>query len=196
MRRPWVRTDELTPAQRPLYEAFEEMVRADEYTGFQVKRPDGAFIGPWGVMLHFPELARPLGQFIAAAQQMSGLSERARQVVILTVGARMNSAYELYAHAALGVRSGLRPDQIATLSAGGRPVDLTEEETLAADTAAALTRGGVLPGPLYDTVVETLGHEALDTIVFVTVHYLTLGVILNAYDVPAGDKENDVHRPS
>jgi putative transposase len=29
-----------------------------------VKNADGAFVSPWGVMLDFPDLARPLGQFI------------------------------------------------------------------------------------------------------------------------------------
>jgi 4-carboxymuconolactone decarboxylase len=45
-----------------------------------------------------------------------------------------------------------------------------------------------LPGPLYDTAAERLGRDALDAIVFVTVHYMALGAILNAYDVgvPAG----------
>jgi 4-carboxymuconolactone decarboxylase len=62
----------------------------------------------------------------------------------------------MYAHARLAVRAGLRPDQVATLCAGGRPVDLTEEEVLAAGIAAALTGAGLLPGPLYDTVVERL----------------------------------------
>jgi 4-carboxymuconolactone decarboxylase len=164
------------------------MVEGEEYAGFEVRNSDGAFVGPWGVMLHFPELAQPLGRFINLAQELPGLSERARQVVILTIGARFNVAYEMYAHSRLALRAGLRPDQVATLRAGGRPPDLTEEEVLAAGVTAALTGAGPLPAPLYDTVVERLGQEALDAIVFVTIHYLTLGTILNAYDVevPAG----------
>ncbi|MFG2371192.1 carboxymuconolactone decarboxylase family protein [Streptomyces sp. NPDC048504] len=191
MRLPLVRPDELTPRQRPLYDAFEAMVEADEYKGFEVRDTDGAFVGPWGVMLHFPELAQPLAQFIDLAQQLPGLSERARHIVILTIGARFNVAYEMYAHARLAARAGLRPTEIAALCAGGRPSDLTEEESLAADVATALTGEGPLPGPLYDTVVETLGQQTLDTIVFVTIHYLALGTVLNAYDVPAGSPRRE-----
>jgi 4-carboxymuconolactone decarboxylase len=186
MRLPLLHREELTPTQRGLYDAFDTMVKADEYAGFEVRDADGAFVGPWGVMLHFPELGQALARFIDLAQQLPGLSERARQVVILTIGARFDVAYELYAHARLGARAGLRPDQVATLCAGGRPSGLTEEEALAADVATALTGRGPLPVPLYDTAVETLGQEALDAIVFVTIHYLALGVVLNAYDVPAG----------
>lgn len=185
MRLPLLRPADLSAEQRPLYRAFETMTEGEEYAGFEVRDGDGAFIGPWGVMLHFPELAEPLGRFINLAQQLPGLSERARQVVILTVGARFNVAYEMYAHARLASRAGLRPGQVATLCAGGRPSDLTEEEVLAADLATALTGAGPLPGPLYDTVVKRLGRDGLDAVVFVIIHYLALGTILNAYDVAA-----------
>ncbi|MQY40366.1 hypothetical protein SRB17_83990 [Streptomyces sp. RB17] len=79
------------------------------------------------------------------------------------------------------------PHATAPLCAGRRPGDLTEEEVLAADVAGALLDGGPLPGPLYTAVVEKLGQEAFDTMVFVTIHYLAISAILNVYDVPAGD---------
>ena len=186
MRLPLLTPAELTDQQRPLYEACEAMAQAGEYQGFEVKNAEGAFVGPWGVMLHFPHLAVPLGQFIDAAQRLPGLSERARQVVILTIGARFNVAYELYAHAPLAARAGLRPDQVAALSAGARPADLSDDELLAADVAAALTCAGPVPGPLYDAAVAKLGQQGFDAVVFIVVHYLALGVLLNAYDVPAG----------
>ncbi|WP_160148864.1 carboxymuconolactone decarboxylase family protein [Amycolatopsis alkalitolerans] len=185
MRLPLLGPADLTAEQRALYRRFDAMVQGEEYGGFEVRDPDGAFIGPWGVMMHFPDLAQPLGHFIDLAQRLPGLSERARQVVILTIGARLNVAYEMYAHARLAARSGLRPDQVATLRAGGRPAGLTEEEALAADVATTLTAPGPLPGPLYDAAVGKLGQQAFDAIVFVTVHYLALGTVLNAYDVDA-----------
>lgn len=188
MRLPSITPDELSPAQRELYDRFEAMVADDAYSGFEVKRPDGAYTGPWGVLIHFPGLAGALGRFVDLAQQLPGLSERERQVVILTIGARLGSAYELYAHQALAARAGLRPDQIATLCAGGRPPGLSTGEALAADVASCLARGGVLPGPLYDTAVATLGQDTLDAIVFVTIHYLAIGILLNAYDVEAGPR--------
>lgn len=193
MRLPPARPADLTAEQQPLYRAMDAMVEGDEYAGFTVREADGAFVGPWGVMLHFPELAEPLGRFIDLVQKLPGLSERARQVVILTIGARFNVAYEMYAHARLAARAGLRPDQVAVLCAGGRPVDLAEDEALAAAVATALTGAGPIPGPLYDTVVARLGQQALDAMVFVTIHYLALGALLNAYDVSV-PAENSTER--
>jgi 4-carboxymuconolactone decarboxylase len=186
MRLPLLPPAGLDAAQRPLYEAYARTTEAAEYQGFEVRDADGAFVGPWGVLLHFPELAEPLGRFVELAQHLPGLSERARQVVILTLGARFNVAYELYAHTPLAERAGLRRDQIAALSSGARPADLSRDELLAADVATALTGAGAVPGPLYDTAVEVLGRQGFDAIVFITIHYVALGVLLNAYDVPPG----------
>lgn len=186
MRLPLIHPGELTAEQRPLYESFDKMTQAEEYRGFEVKDAQGAFIGPWGVLLNFPDLAAPLARFVNLAQRLPGLSERARQVVILTIGGRFNVAYELYAHTSLAARAGLRPDQIAALSAGARPADLSRDELLAADVAAALTQAGAVPGPLYETAVAALGRAGYDAVVFIVIHYLALGVLLNAYDVPAG----------
>lgn len=186
MRLPLLTPAEMTAEQRALYEACEAMAQGEEYQGFEVKNAQGEFVGPWGVLLHFPDLAVPLSQFINVAQKLPGLSERARQVVILTIGARFNVAYELYAHAPLAARAGLRPDQIAALSAGARPADLSEDELLAADVASALTCAGPVPGPLYDAAVAKLSQQGFDAVVFIVIHYLALGVLLNAYDVAAG----------
>ena len=187
MRLPLILPAELTAEQRPMYGSFEKMVQAKEYSGFEVRNPDGAYIGPWGVFLQFPELSKPLIEFINLAQKLPGLSERARQVVILAIGGQFNVAYELYAHDPLAARAGLRADQIATLCAGARPADLSEDELLAFDVSKTLVAGaGPVPGPLYDAAVAQLGRQGFNAIIFISIHYLALGVMLNAYDVPVG----------
>ncbi|MFJ8505354.1 hypothetical protein [Streptomyces avermitilis] len=75
---------------------------------------------------------------------------------------------------------------MAALSADARPAGLSEDELLAADVAAARIRGGALPGPPYDTAVARLGRPGFDAVVFIVIHYVALGTLLNAYDVPAG----------
>lgn len=55
-------------------------------------------------------------------------------------GVRFNAAYELYAHVATAAAEGMDPAKIATLAAGGRPLDLTPEEACAFDVATTLTK--------------------------------------------------------
>src|ERR1700722_17723164 len=155
MRLPLLLPTDLTAEQRPMYDSFEKMVQAREYSGFEVRNPEGAYIGPWGVFL--------------------------------AIGGQFNVAYELYAHDPLALSAGLRVDQIGALSAGARPADLSEDELLAFDVTKALVGGaGPVPGPLYDAAVAKLGQEGFDAIIFITLHYLALGVLLNAYDGPVG----------
>ena len=59
MRLPLLLPTDLTAEQRPMYDSFEKMVQAREYSGFEVRNPEGAYIGPWGVFLQFPELSKP-----------------------------------------------------------------------------------------------------------------------------------------
>ena len=185
MRLPLLAPNQLTTEQQPLYRLFERMVATDEVTGLTTQRRDGAFLGPFAVMLHFPAAGNALAHYARAVSGLlAPLSPAARQVVILTVGGRFNAAYELYAHTIAAQRAGLRADQIATLCSGDRPVDLTQEQSLAADVATALLRGGPLPSTVYRAAVDLLGPDALAAIVLLTTQYLAICTLLNAYDVP------------
>ena len=179
--------DRLSDAQRPVYEKFRAMAKADQGTGFQTMHPDGTLLGPWSVMLHFPDLAPRLQHFVEEIVAMTSVSESAKQVVILTVAGRFNPAYELYAHSAAGARAGLSVEQITALSSGVRPSGLTTEQALVADLTSALLNGGVVPAPVYDAVVAELGQAGLDSVVFLTIQYFLIGALLNTYDVPPGE---------
>ncbi len=60
-----------------------------------------------------------------------------REVAILVTGAKFHSAYEIYAHMAVGELRGLSDEKISTIVAGQRPADLTREEAIAYDVASA-----------------------------------------------------------
>ena len=115
----------------------------------------------------------------------NGPTASAKQVAILSVGARFKAAYELYAHAAVAGSEGLDAAKIATLCAGDRPPDLTPEEACAFDVSLALLDGGVLPGPTYRAARDLLGQPALNELVFWVGLYASVSITLNAFDVPS-----------
>jgi len=78
------------------------------------------------------------------------LPEMVRQIVILTVGARFGTAYEIYAHGAVALANGMRAGRLATIAAGLRPADLTSEEGIGYDMATALLGGGTLASPIWE----------------------------------------------
>jgi 4-carboxymuconolactone decarboxylase len=188
MRLPLVPEKQVSPKQRQLYDAFIERVTTT-YSSFKTVRDDGALLGPWSVWIQIPELGEAVRQLTDAVEKMSGLSKATKQMVILITGAHFNAAYELYAHAAVGSTAGLTDAQIATLSSGERPADLDPEQTIAADVATALLRGGVLPGPVYKQAVAQIGQDGLNEIVFLVGLYCVVSCTLNAFDVPSEASE-------
>jgi hypothetical protein len=61
-------------------------------------------------------------------------------------GAHFRSGYELYAHVIVAEGRGLSDEKLETIVAGQRPSDLTREEGIAYDMAAALVLGRHAPG--------------------------------------------------
>ncbi len=187
MRLPTLPPDQLTAEQRALYGRNREQI-AHGFTAFKTMREDGALLGPWGVFLHEPAVGQAHYDLIAAVTAMKRLSPSAKQVAILVVGARFNAAYELYAHAATAAAEGMNPAKIATLAAGGRPLDLTPDEACAFDVATALLSGGVLPGATYRAARDRLGQGALTELVLWIGTYTQVSVTLNAFDVPSEEE--------
>ena len=185
MRLPLLPESQVGDDRRDLYDAFRENVRTT-FPDITTTTPDGALVGPWGVWMQVPTVGRAMMQLIRAIRELPGLPEDVRQLAILMTGARYRAAYEVYAHAPAARAAGLRDDQASTVLAGGRPVDLTPAQNAAADVASALLQGGVLPSPVYEHALNLLGREALDALVFTVSQYSFVGIMLNAYDVPAG----------
>ncbi len=184
MRLPTLPPDRLTPEQRALYDRNRAQI-AEGFTAFKTTRDDGALLGPWGVFLHEPAVGQAHYDQIAAITAMKRLSSAAKQVAILVAGARFKAAYELYAHSAIAAAKGMDPAKIATLAAGGRPLDLTPEEACAYDVATALMEGGVLPGATYRAARDLLGQGALTELVLWVGTYAQVAITLNAFDVPS-----------
>ncbi len=184
MRLPTLPPDQLTAEQRALYTRNREQI-AHGFTAFRTMREDGALLGPWGVFLHEPAFGQAHYDVIGAITAMKRLAPSAKQVAILVVGARFKAAYEIYAHAAVAAAEGMELLKLATLAAGGRPLDLTPEEACAFDVATGLLGGGVLPGATYRAARDLLGQGALNELVLWVGTYAQVAITLNAFDVPS-----------
>ena len=88
-------------------------------------------IGPFNPLLYSPDGGTGFLDFEAAEERSSSLDNRVRQVVILSVGAAWQSAYEIYAHSAIARQAGLPEGTIRALQNGQPAKDLTGKEQLA-----------------------------------------------------------------
>ena len=188
MRLPLIPPAELSAEQKPLYEEMRKGI-ASSFNAFKVEREDGALMGPWNPWLHEPAIGRAIWDLTLAMTANASLPDNVRQLAILVVGARYDAAYEFYAHIAVAEKEGMRAERLATLSAGVKPVDFSPEESVAYDLAYALSRGGVLPEPLYRLAVATFGQHGANELIYLVGLYALVSTTLNGFNVPVPERE-------
>lgn len=183
MRLPLIPPADLSPEQRPLYEDMRAGI-GTSFQGFVAMREDGALVGPWNPWLHEARVGKPIWDLVKALSRDSNLSGPIRQVAILVTGAHFRAAYEIYAHVPMAQHDGLPDAKLATIIAGQRPPDLTRDEAVAYDVAAALTSGGVLPELTYRAAVDAFGPHGAAELCYLVGLYCLVSVTLNGFDVP------------
>jgi len=183
MRLPLIAPGNLSDEQKPLYKDMRDGI-AENFRGFRAVGDDGALIGPWNPWIHTPKIGGPVWELVKALSIAPTLPRPVREVAILVTGARFHAAYEIYAHVIAAELRGLPDDKIATIVAGQRPSDLTREEAVAYDVAAALVTGDVLPVLTYQQAVRAFGEGGATELIYLVGLYCLVSVTLNGFDVP------------
>jgi 4-carboxymuconolactone decarboxylase len=188
MRLPLIPPADLTPEQKALYDDMRKGI-ANNFNAFKVEREDGALMGPWNPWLHEPAIGKAIWDLTVTMTANAVLADNVRQIAILTVGARFDAAYEIYAHIAVAEKEGMSPERLATLVADLKPIDLSRQENVAFDVAYCLSRGGTLPEPLYRLAVTTFGQHGANELIYLVGLYALVSTTLNGFNVPAPERE-------
>jgi 4-carboxymuconolactone decarboxylase len=185
-RLPLYAREALDPAQKELFDwlMLKGAPRA-QATGFQISTEAGQLIGPFNPALLTPGISSAFFGLAVAEAKHTSLTNRTREVVILTVCAVWQAPYELYAHRAIGRGAGLSDDAVRILVDGGLPKDLGDDETVAHHVARALSREHRLDEALYRQAEALLGPDGIMDIAVLTGFYHTVCAILNAFEIPA-----------
>jgi 4-carboxymuconolactone decarboxylase len=170
---------------------YDDMVAVVEknFGELIARRKDGALIGPFNGWLHFPQFGKPAWAFNKSLWEHSVLPAEIHQLVILVTAAKFGARYQIYGHEYFARRAGLAKHKIATIVVGERPSDLTHDEGVAYDMAAALNRGAPLPETTYEAARTTLGEQGLAKIVFLVGCFSMVGITLNAFDAAVPGRE-------
>jgi alkylhydroperoxidase family enzyme len=188
MRLPLLPPASLSSVQKDLYDDMVDVIEKD-FGELVARRADGALIGPFNGWLHFPQFGKPAWAFNRAMYEHSVLPAAIHQLVILVTAAKFGARFEIYGHEYFAQRAGLAGEKIATIVAGERPADLTRDESVAYDMAAALNRGGPLPETTYRAALTAVGEVGLAEIVFLVGCFSMVGVMLNAFDASVPGRE-------
>ena len=183
MRLPLLSTQSLTAEQKPLYEDMRDGITT-ELQGLHGHQQRGRADRPVEPLADVPKCGGPVWELVKALSISPELPRPVREVAILVTGAKFHSAYEIYAHVLAAELRGLPDEKIATIVAGQRPSDLTEEEGIAYDVASNLVSGGVLPALTYKRAVGAFGEEGAAEFIYLVGLYCAVSVTLNGFDVP------------
>jgi 4-carboxymuconolactone decarboxylase len=166
--------DQMTPEQQKGYR-------------FLVDGPRGRLPGPYKIWVHNPKLvhaAAPLGQHFTPGQ--SSVTEREREIAVVIMTSRWQSAYPAAAHEKRGKEVGLPAATVEAMIAG-RPVSFSDaREQVVYEVAMTLAEGRLVAHGLYDRAVKALGHEGITDIIVLMGYYTAVSLTMNFYAVPAG----------
>lgn len=173
---------ELDPQQRVVHDAIVGGRRGQGPRLFRIEDKAGGLEGPFNAFLYQPRVGGPLQAVGGAIRFDTDLSDGAREVAILVVGAHWNSGYEWYAHEAVGRHVGLTQAQLDGIRVGDYSV-LPEHERLMAETTRLLAEAGDLDDAAYASAVKAIGESGVFELTALVGYYATLALQLRVFRV-------------
>lgn len=172
---------ELDPRQRELYEAITAGPRAQGRQHFALTTETGSLAGPFNAMLHSPAVGTALQGLGAAIRYRTALDDRCRELAILLVAARWDSAFERDAHEAIARSLGFSEAELAALRAEGlAPFSGAEAAT---GRAVVALLDGDLDDAQWESARRDLGETAVVELTALVGYYAMLALQLRVFRV-------------
>jgi len=124
--------------------------------------------------------------------RLPGLPSKAREIAIITTGAKSRADYELYAHEILGKIQGVTQAEFDHIMQGKKPETLDRECGVAYDVARELVAGqGPLDAGLWKEATTVLGKDGAMALVQYCGFYAYVCTILRGFacEVPENRKQ-------
>jgi 4-carboxymuconolactone decarboxylase len=179
-RLPWPRPDELDDEQR---EYYDRLVGGPRDRSTYVDE-QGRLHGAFNARLLDPPVGTAIQELGAALRFGGKLTNRQREIVILTVATAQQSDYEWHGHVGAARRSGLSEAQLDALRTGSPVPELRPAEERAQQIAALLCHDHDLSDEEFAAAVAAIGAPALFDIVSLVGHYQHTALALRVWRVP------------
>ena len=144
----------------------------------------GGLAGPFNAWIHRPDLGIVVQRLGERLRFHGTLPGAAREIAILTVGARWMTEYEWWAHTRIGRREGVSDETIDAIQRRERPPLSDPVESAVYDFTAALLETGKVGPAVYDAARMQLGDGGLVELVTLVGYYTLVSFTLNAFEVP------------
>jgi 4-carboxymuconolactone decarboxylase len=175
-RLPNINREQLKPEDQQFYDSI-----ADSRGGVR---------GPYGVLMHSPDLAARVAHTGSYVRYNLDLPEALRETIIIATAREIKSQYEFFAHARLARQAGLSEDTIQAIAQGTAPQGLSGDEAILVRYVQELLRHHKISDATFNAVRDRFGMRETLEITALVGHYLLVGQILAAFEVelPEGVK--------
>ena len=151
----------------------------------------GEIRGPWGMLLHSPELAARILPLVPFFHEKSIVKGKLRSIAILAAVRELDAEYVWSAQVAAARRNGVREELIVLLRGKGDAERLAAEEREIVEYARQLVRKNRVDQATFDALAKRHGTQWLVELTAVMGYFAMVSGIANAFEVAApanGDK--------
>lgn len=166
----------------------ENDVRESEKAAFDAfvrTRGSRPTAGPYGVLLHMPEVALKFEALRLCIRDEASLAQPIQELVMLTVAREMDTPYIWQAHATAAREIGVRGDIVDDLREEKALTGLTPDQQTAVDFTRELLRDRKVTRATFDRASASFGRRGTLTLTSLVACYATLAYVMNAYELEA-----------
>lgn len=185
---PWPTPSELNAEQRQVYEGIIGGPRAVA-SAFALTDAAGRLEGPFNAMLLSPAIGTATQELGSAIRYRGALTDREREIAILTLAALRRSEFEWYAHELVGARVGLNDSELSAIECGVGIASFTPMEALVQEITTSLVSSRDLSDPLFSRSRDLLGYARLAELVALVGYYDLLALGLTVWRTPLPEGE-------
>lgn len=148
----------------------------------------GKQVNVYSALSNNQEVLRGMREFLGALWNHSGLTDRQREIVILTIASETGSEYEWHQHVNIASETDLEAEEVAAIARDDRD-PFPEEERLIVSYTRAVARGRVTD-ELHEAIGEHFDEDTLTGAASTAAGYLALGRVIDALavEIESGDQ--------
>jgi 4-carboxymuconolactone decarboxylase len=183
----WYTPDELDADQRAYYDQLLSGPRDPK----GIVDEQGRLVGAFNARVLDPRVGTVIQELGAALRFGTVLTDRQREIAILTVAEAEQCSYEWNAHAQVARKVGIVDSELDELRAGKCPASLPSIEERTWKTASLLAKDGDLPDEDYAAAVAELGEPAVFALVSIVGYYQHTALAIRVWRVPLRDGDTE-----
>jgi 4-carboxymuconolactone decarboxylase len=167
-----VKRDKLSPQQQELHDKFLK------------SRPRSTLIGPFGVLIHTPEIAEPADELVNYYRHNAKLGRRLIELIILLVVRSATAKYAWSVHEPAALKEGFSQETIEAIRARKRPDFKHDDERLIYDFITELLADKTVSAAMFERAKAAFGLDGVIEAVTCAGLYGMIGFVLNVFDIP------------